>query len=489
MAIRFTEEHLRGFTAASMDTSPLHTSESYARKTPFGERLVYGSLAVAACLGRLSLPAGKAPSGIRVEYKGPIVLGVDYSLQVIEEEAGTVRVLLMDGTVPAVRIRLFLRDGSPRMVELPETGVASRTESRSNSEGFVPGLRCRGRYAPPRAAYSELLQLLDLDRGRWGDELAIAVLCGSYLSGMEIPGESGASAGLQAVLESPMGLPCDYEIELESHDPRFGRVESRFTLRGEGGVYAAGKVLGIVRPSLAKIAAPAARTDPPRYAGKTALVIGASRGLGAAMALDLAAQGCTVVGGYFRSGEDAAVVEQAGGALAGRLTMEHGDASQPQWCSQIKERLQSEFGRLDLLVLNAAPAILPLRVEMMHFARIQWYLQKGFALVGVPLSSLLDLVSASEGSVLLISSAAVENPPAVWPHYAALKGAAEGLVRAAAADHSKVRFSIARPAKIATDLINTPLGRMDAEQPSTVARRILDHVAEYAQPGTVYLCA
>jgi NAD(P)-dependent dehydrogenase (short-subunit alcohol dehydrogenase family) len=169
--------------------------------------------------------------------------------------------------------------------------------------------------------------------------------------------------------------------------------------------------------------------------------------------------------------------------------MEQGDAADPQWCAAIRERIKADFGKLDLLVLSAAPPIRPLRVEEAHFGRIQAYLQKGFALAGVPLANLLELVSASNGAVLAISSAAVEQPPALWPHYVALKSAVEGLVRGAAAEYPGVRFWIARPGKIETDLINTPLGRLDAELPATVARRILECVTRDVSPGAVQFCA
>jgi NAD(P)-dependent dehydrogenase (short-subunit alcohol dehydrogenase family) len=476
MAMRFGEEHLRAFELASMDTSPLHTSESYARKTAFGERLVYGSLAVAACLARLPLPEGKVTSAIRVEYKGAMVLHVDYRLAVIEQSPGTIRAVLLDGTVPVMRVRLQLRDGVPRQAELPEAGIASRNQSRRNCEGFVPGMKFQGSYAPPRAAYLELLELIGLDRARWGDAVIIAVLCGGYLSGMEIPGESGASAALQADVEPQVELPCAYEIELDSYDTRFGRVASRFSL----GRFAHGKLTAMVRPRLAQIVAPA-RAASQRFAGKTALVIGASRGLGAALALELASEGCTVVGAYARSTDDAAAIAKASG---GTVRMEQGDASDPQWCAALRERMQAEFGGVDLLVLNAAPAILPLRVEEAHLGRIQNFVHQGFGLVAAPLASFLDLVDAAAGSVVLISAAAMERPAAAVPHYVALKGAVEGLVQAAAADHPKVRFTIARPERIATDLTNTPLGRMDAEEPATVARRLVDAVAG-STPGAV----
>ncbi len=486
MTVRFNEEQMRAFTRASMDTSPLHTSDDYARKTPFGERLVYGSLAVAACLAHVTLPAGKSPATVRADYKGPMVLDVDYALQVSQDRSGEVRAVLSDGSVPVLRLRLQVREGAPRVAELVETGTAPRTESRPTSEGLWAGLHFQGAYGPGRKEYLHLLELLGLDRRMWGDGLLVAVLCGSYVSGMEIPGDAGASAAFQAeILDSCVEQPSAFAVTLAGYDARFGRVESGFTLSQ----YARGSVVAVVRPPLSQVTAPAIPENLARYAGKTALVIGASRGLGAALALGLAAEGCAVMGTYFRSRDEAAAVADIGRGLTGRLLMEQGDAADPNWCAAVRERIKADFGKLDLLVLSAAPAILPLRVEEAHFARIQAYLQKGFAVAGVPLAHLLEMVSASKGAVLFISAATVEQPPALWPHYVALKSALEGMMHAAAAEHPAVRFWIARPGKMETDLVNTPLGRLDAEQPGTVARRILECLARDASSGAVHFCA
>ena len=78
--------------------------------------------------------------------------------------------------------------------------------------------------------------------------------------------------------------------------------------------------------------------------GKTALVTGASRGIGRAIALELARAGASVVVGY-RSGADEAeaVAQEAGGrAIAADVS----DAAEAQ-------RLVEEAGDLDILVNNA----------------------------------------------------------------------------------------------------------------------------------------
>jgi NAD(P)-dependent dehydrogenase (short-subunit alcohol dehydrogenase family) len=87
--------------------------------------------------------------------------------------------------------------------------------------------------------------------------------------------------------------------------------------------------------------------------------------------------------------------------------------------------------------------------------------------------------------VLLVSSLAVENPPAIWPHYVALKSAVEGLVRVAASEYPNVSFCISRPNKLLTDMINTPIGRTNAEDPTSAAMRILSRAVTVLQPGSV----
>src|SRR2546430_1754268 len=120
--LRFEEEHLQRFSAASFDFNPLHLSDAYARRTPFGERVVYGILGCMAGLARLIPPLGKAPAGVSIDFKSPLTLGVKYALTAKYDASGNVKASLLDGTSLATRMQLTFRDGSPGQVELPETG-------------------------------------------------------------------------------------------------------------------------------------------------------------------------------------------------------------------------------------------------------------------------------------------------------------------------------------------------------------------------------
>ena len=83
--------------------------------------------------------------------------------------------------------------------------------------------------------------------------------------------------------------------------------------------------------------------------GKVALVGGASRGIGLAIAKTLAAEGCTVVlSARGQEGLDTAVTE-VGGAAWGQTA----DLSHPDDCERLIAAVEARFGRLDVLVANA----------------------------------------------------------------------------------------------------------------------------------------
>jgi NAD(P)-dependent dehydrogenase (short-subunit alcohol dehydrogenase family) len=488
LTIRFGEEHLRLFRDASRDFNPLHLSEDYARRTPYGERVVYGMLGFAACLGKMRPPEGRVPTKVRIDFKGPQVLGVDYRLDVKQDASGNVKAALMDGSAALLQIRLELREGTPETAILPDEPSAPRSEARRIGQNELKkGLAEEGCYSPGREAYLRLAEYLGVDRSRWGDGILLLGLCSSYLTGMELPGESAAYVGLRADLqEARIEGPWAFEIRLEEYDERYGVAQSQFRL----GTFARGEITAIARPDGVKAApiGPAGVRPEQPLAGKTALIIGASRGLGAAMTLEVAAQGGTAIAVYARSAEEAAALVTTSAGLPGRVIPEQGDASDPRWCAQLRERLRAEGKSVDLLILSAAPALQPLRLEETYYERIASYVEKGFALVAAPMASFLEMVSAAAGTVLLISSAAVDDPPATWPHYVALKAAAEALVRTAAVSHPRVCFRIARPGKILTDLINTPMGRVDAEDPGVAARRILVQSGGAGTKGQIVYC-
>jgi len=91
-----------------------------------------------------------------------------------------------------------------------------------------------------------------------------------------------------------------------------------------------------------------------QFAGKIALVTGGTRGIGKAIALKLADQGCNVVVNYFRSRDSAQrtvdeLRERGVSALAIR-----GNIGNPEVHQKLFETIRAEFGKLDIFISNAA---------------------------------------------------------------------------------------------------------------------------------------
>lgn len=88
-------------------------------------------------------------------------------------------------------------------------------------------------------------------------------------------------------------------------------------------------------------------------AGKTALVTGGTRGIGAASAHRLAAAGADIVITYSRSADSAAIIVrelEAHGVKAGAY---RADAALPESLPQVVEQIAADFGGIDILVNNA----------------------------------------------------------------------------------------------------------------------------------------
>ncbi len=369
-----------------------------------------------ACLGRIALPAGWSATSLEAEFLRPMFLGVAYRVKTSQEE-GRWKGRLFDGSMSAVTVTVAAELSHRN--ETDEGIAAAEAFERLNpavrqQEDIVPGLKISGVYTCNAAALAAVA-------ARWGikDRLLATVLAwSSYLVGMELPGETGLFSRLAMHFHSTAPCPVTmvYRASVKNVDSRFGQIETDVSLGTGVSTIASGQCWAYVRPPVPEVdEIDSNGVRPDSLAGRAAVVLGSSRGLGAAMKRALELRGAAVYG-MARSGN------------VGNLSRtEVGDAADPEGLQRLRGRVSREQGRLDFLICNACPPILPLRLEPNAAERIGTYINLAVSLTLVPLSEFLELLNRSDGCVVIISSTAVEHPVREWPHYVAAKRAVEML--------------------------------------------------------------
>jgi NAD(P)-dependent dehydrogenase (short-subunit alcohol dehydrogenase family) len=302
---------------------------------------------------------------------------------------------------------------------------------------------------------------------------------------MELPGRdcllNAVSLRLRAV-ESTAPLDLSYRAEVADFDPRFGLLTSTAVLHGSSTV-AEATIETMVRvpapsTSAGRLTELLPRSD--RLRGRTSVVVGGSRGLGAAVVLALASQGGRVLVGHRGAPHDLADLAALGADLGGEVISCPGDAATAEWSGQVAA---TAAGAVDLLVCSAAPPIRALRLDPAGLDRVQEFVADAFALVSAPMAGLLGAADRARGRCLVVSSSAVTDPPGDWPHYVAAKCAIEGLTRWAAARHQDSEFFVTRPGMLLTEQMNSPSTRERAGEVEPVAAALVRRLAD-ATPAT-----
>jgi len=214
-----------------------------------------------------------------------------------------------------------------------------------------------------------------------------------------------------------------------------------------------------------------------RADGKVALISGGARGMGAADAELLVAEGASVVIGDIRDADGAALAEELGGSAR----YVHLDVTSPDDWKAAVDTAVSAFGTLNVLVNNAG---IVNGSSIQKFDLEQWQRILDVNLTGTFLgmrSSADAIIAAGGGSIINVSSIeGLRGTP--WAHgYVATKWAVRGLTKSVAielAPHG-VRVNSIHPGLIRTpmteripdDMLSIPLGR--AGVPADVASFVL----------------
>jgi len=210
---------------------------------------------------------------------------------------------------------------------------------------------------------------------------------------------------------------------------------------------------------------------------RTALVTGASRGIGRAIAVALAKSGARVLAHYRRSKPEAeALVTQIRNS-GGRGNVVQGDLATADGPHRLAAQVREIVGeRLDILVANAGiskPATLEKTVVEDFDELFAVNVRAPFFLIQQLLPVLGD-----GSSITLVSSLVTHAATDILPVYSATKGAVDTLVKhlAFALGPRGIRVNAVAPGVVETDL--SPFTREEAGRKATLSMQALKRIAQ-----------
>jgi 3-oxoacyl-[acyl-carrier protein] reductase len=220
-----------------------------------------------------------------------------------------------------------------------------------------------------------------------------------------------------------------------------------------------------------------------KLTGKVAVVTGASKGIGAAIAKSLAAEGATVVVNYASSKAGADTVVAAITAAGGKAVAVGGDVSKAAEANGIIDAAIKNYGRLDILVNNSG---------VYEFTPIEAITEEQFHkafnvnVLGLLLTTQAAVKHLSEGaSIINVGSVASRITPPNSAVYAGTKGAVDAITGVLSRElgPKKIRVNTINPGVVETEgthsggvigsdfekaaIAQTPLGRIG--QPGDIA--------------------
>ena len=221
-----------------------------------------------------------------------------------------------------------------------------------------------------------------------------------------------------------------------------------------------------------------------RLKGKSALVTGASKGIGAAIAENMAAEGAAVVVNYASSKAGADAVVKRITQNGGKAVAIQADVSKPEDIQRLIAEAEKAFGKIDILVNNAGVyEFLPLEmITAEHFHK-----QYNLNVLGLLLMTqeAVKHFGPEGGSIVNVSSVAATLAPPNGSVYSGTKAAVNAITKSLAKELGprKIRVNAINPGMVETEGVHaagiaesdfrtqteaqTPLGRIG--QPQDIA--------------------
>ena len=193
-----------------------------------------------------------------------------------------------------------------------------------------------------------------------------------------------------------------------------------------------------------------------KLTGKVAVVTGASKGIGAAIAVSLAAEGASVVVNYASSKAGADKVVAAITSAGGKAIAVQADVSKSADISRLFSETKKAFGKVDVLVNNAGVYEFG---SLENVTEEHFHKQFNLNVLGLLLTTqeAVKHFPTTGGSIVNISSVVGRHPVAGASVYSATKGAVDAITKSLAKElgPKQIRVNSLNPGMIETEGLHT----------------------------------
>jgi 3-oxoacyl-[acyl-carrier protein] reductase len=209
--------------------------------------------------------------------------------------------------------------------------------------------------------------------------------------------------------------------------------------------------------------------------GKVAIITGASRGIGRAIARGLAADGFRLVVNYRIREKEARLLAEEIRSGGGLVKTVQADLEKPEAAAGLVRAALEEFGQIDVLVNNAGthlPGVRASEVSPKEWNRVlQVNLTGPFLLMQAVLPSMR---ACRSGVIVNLSSNVVQRFPALSAPYTTSKCGLDALTRVLAKEEgvNGIRINSVAPGPIETDMLRETLDTMGAEKSEAFIRSV-----------------
>jgi acetoacetyl-CoA reductase/3-oxoacyl-[acyl-carrier protein] reductase len=221
----------------------------------------------------------------------------------------------------------------------------------------------------------------------------------------------------------------------------------------------------------------AARTGD-KLTGRVAIVTGATRGIGSAIARRLAANGATVAAGYSSSGDRAARFLDELKGLGAKGSVHQGNVGSPDDCRRVVQEVMDRHGRVDILVNNAGITADKVVSKM---SDEDWNKVISVNLSGafyMSQAALVHMLEQGSGRIVNISSIIGQIGNIGQANYSASKSGLFGLTKTFAREAA---FQLEKAGKLAPDGVGITVnavapGFIETDMTNAVPEKALDRI-------------